>query len=313
MQIFQSLIPIFAVIGLGIVLRWRGFLTAEVTQGFNRFAYYFALPMFLFYELGSAATGTGLANQFVMILLPAAMLTAVTGWLVATAFRLPMDSRGAMIQASFRGNLAFIGLPLIFFSTDHLPDPLRSQIETAVLISIVPVVLFYNLCSVAILEYYRPQASSQSSVADLFKQVIANPLIVACVAGAAMQMSGLPIPVSISRTCEVVGASAFPMALLGIGSQLASISVVGQWVAASLATVIKAVVCPLFGWLIAMATGLDGVQLQSILILCACPTSVSSYVLTEQMQGDADLAASSVVLCTVCSLFTLSILLCLTG
>ncbi len=54
MQILNSLVPIFAVIGLGIVLRRQDFLTRDTTQGFNRFAYYFALPVFLFYKLGGA-------------------------------------------------------------------------------------------------------------------------------------------------------------------------------------------------------------------------------------------------------------------
>ncbi len=126
-------------------------------------------------------------------------------------------------------------------------------------------------------------------------------------------MMGWRLPTAVVRTCEVIGASAFPMALLGIGSQLVSISVKGKWSRALLPTMIKCVVCPLMGWILGRLIGLTGIELFVTVILCAAPTAVSSYVLAEQMDSDADLAASSVVICTAFSLFTLSILLSLAG
>ena len=124
---------------------------------------------------------------------------------------------------------------------------------------------------------------------------------------------GWHLPKAVVRTCEVVGASAFPMALLGIGSQLVSISVKGQWSLALLPTAIKCIICPLLGWVLGRLLGLTGIELQVTMILCAVPTAVSSYVLAEQMDSDADLAASSVVICTGFSLLTFGVLLSLTG
>ena len=116
MQIFNSLVPIFSVIVLGMVLRWRSFLTADTTQAFNRFAFFFALPLFLFYKLASASSGSGSANLILNTLLTAAVLTAAVSWLATWILKVPPNARGATIQASFRGNLAFIGLPLVLFS-----------------------------------------------------------------------------------------------------------------------------------------------------------------------------------------------------
>jgi predicted permease len=309
MQILNSLVPIFAVIGLGIVLRRQNFLTRDTTQGFNRFAYYFALPVFLFYKLGGAPSGANNAEWFLVTLLSASAVTLVAGWLASGWTGTRFGSRGAMIQACFRGNLAFMGLPLIMFTTYDLPPEQKAQLESAVLLTIAPVVIFYNAASVAALAIYNEQSERNFSWKTVGFNFIFNPLLIACVLGLAVQKIGWEIPTALGRTCEVLGASAFPLALLGIGSQLASISVAGHIGESLLASFFKCVFCPMVGWLVGRWAGLSGIDLQVILILCAVPTAVSSYVLADQMKGDGALAASSVVIGTAVSLFTLSVLL----
>ncbi len=313
MQILNSLVPIFSVIALGMVLRRREFLSAETTQTFNRFAYFFALPAFLFYKLASATSGSGSANLILNTLLTTVVLTAAVGWLTTWIFKIPSHVRGAMIQASFRGNLAFIGLPLVLFRIYDLPIDHKMALESAVLLALTPVVLFFNVGSVVALAVYNQKTESAISFGALAGAIAKNPLIWACIGGALFQGMAWPLPTAVVRTCEVIGASAFPMALLGIGSQLVSISVRGDWSRALLPTAIKCIICPLLGWSVGSWIGLSGIELQVTLILCAAPTAVSSYVLAEQMDGDADLAASAVVICTAFSLLTLSILLTLTG
>ena len=309
MQILNSLVPIFSVIGLGFVLRRFKFLTAEGTQAFNRFAYFFALPLFLFYKLAEAPSGTGTANLFLTTLLGASVVTAIITWVVTWLLGTSIRSRGAFIQSGFRGNLAFIGLPLIFFVTSDLPVAHKGQIEASVLIALAPVVIFFSVTSVAALAVYNEQTESGFSWGYVWFNIVSNPLVIACVIGFAFQQFDWPVPTAVVRTFNVVGGAAFPLALLGIGSQLAAISVAGQWFNAMVSSTIKCVACPIVGWLIGSSIGLTGIELQVILILCAVPTAISSYVLADQMKGDADLAASSVVICTVFSLFTLSILL----
>lgn len=313
MQILNNLVPIFAVIGLGILLRKRAFLTDESTQVFNRFAYYFALPCFLFYRISGATSPTGLANLFLTTLGLAALLTAIAGWVVSGLLKVPNRSRGAMIQACFRGNLAFIGLPLMIFMIDDLPIEQRLQIEAAMLVAIVPVIIFYNAGAVAALAIYQDHPDSKFSWSRTILTIVTNPLIVACAAGGVIQTSEFELPVVIERTCIIVGAAAFPLALLGIGSQLATITVANQWSLTIISTAIKSIACPLIGWAIGYSVGLEGFELQVILMMCAVPTAVSSYVLTDQMKGDGELAASAVVVCTAFSLISLSAVLFLTG
>ena len=313
MQIINSLVPIFSVIGLGMLLRWNGFLTKESTQAFNRFAYFFALPLFLFYKLSAAEKVTGTGNLIFVVLLLSVVITFVIAWVSSVVSNTAIISRGAAIQAGFRGNLAFVGLPVVIFLIEGVPLEQRGPIEAAVLLALTPVILFFNVGSVVALATYNGDTEKQFSYGGMFLNIAKNPLIWACVGGALFQYFDLAVPTAIGRTCRVVGASAFPLALLGIGSQLISIPSSSGWKSTVTPAVNKCVVCPLVGWGVGLLFGLSGVALQVTVILCAMPTSVSSYVLTEQMKGNADLAAGAVVVSTVASLPMLAILIWLTG
>ena len=307
--ILNSLIPIFAVIGLGIVIRRREFLDEAGTLSFNRFAYYFGLPLFLFHKLSSVAATSGLENWYTITLLLTTVIAMFCGWLVATVGGIKFASRGAFVQASLRGNLAFIGLPLVLFLINDLEISQRDSIEAAVLISLAPVIIFFNIASVGLLAIYNRDTESNFSWARVVRNIVSNPILLACLAGLIAQKVAWQVPPAIDRTCKIVGDAAFAMALIGIGSQLATIKIGSQIRLPLGSTVIKCIACPIACWAIATLIGLGGPERQVLVILAAMPTAVSSYVLAEQMNSDADLAASSVVVSTAASMLTLTALL----
>ena len=307
--ILNSLIPLFAVIGLGILLRRRNFLDEAATQSFNRFAYYIGLPLLLFHKLGSVAAEGGLANQYTLTLLLTTVAALLCGWLVGMVAGIKFSSRGAFIQASLRGNLAFMGLPLVKFLIIDLEVAQREQIEAAMLLSLSPVIIFFNIASVAMLAIYNEDTESNFSWVTVLRNIVLNPILLACLAGLLVQKLEWQIPSAISRTCEIIGPAAFPMALIGIGSQLATIAIAGRLRLPLVSTVLKCVVCPAACWAIATLIGLSGPERQVLVVLAAMPTAVSSYVLAEQMNSDAEFAASSVVVSTALSILTLTVLL----
>ncbi len=312
MQILDSLIPIFAVIGLGMLLRKRHFLTVDSTRAFNQFAYFFALPLFLFYKLAAAPPAGSQAHPMFIALISAVAATGAIGWFAGYLFGVPIRSRGSMIQAAFRGNLAFIGLPLMLFTIVELPTAQRSATEAAVLLAITPVILFYNVGSVIALAIYNEETKQSFSYRKICVSLGKNPIIWACVVGATFQHFHWQVLTPVAHICEIIGGSAFAIALVGIGSQLVSIPASNAWRATILPTVIKCIVCPIICWIVGKSIGLAGFELQAVLIMAATPTAVSSFVLADQMKGDSDLAATSVVVCTAFSFVTLSIVLLLT-
>ena len=180
------------------------------------------------------------------------------------------------------------------------------------MVAMAPIIIFYNAGSIIALAVYNENSSERVSLWSLLSEIAGNPLIWACALGIVFQLAGWPLPTPIERTCSIVGAAAFPLALIGIGSQLVSISGSPRWLETIQSTVIKCIVSPAIAFGIGVLFGLSSAELQAIVVLCGVPTAVSSFVLADQMNADADFAASAVIACTVVSLPTLSLLIWLT-
>ncbi|MFT5123540.1 MAG: putative permease [Kiritimatiellia bacterium] len=309
MLVVNSLVPVFAIMALGLVLRRTGFMTEAATQGFNRFAYFIGLPLLLFYKIGHAPIVFASANRFFWTMAGATLAGMLIMWMGAWILRVPAFSKGALLQAAFRGNLAFVGLPVVMFTFAHLPEAERVVIESAVLLAITPTIILYNLLSVAALAIYNRDSAQGLTPRKIWKNVWANPLMLGCLSGILWNLAGLTLPTPFARVCEVIAPAAFPIALIGIGGQLAQTSIRGHAVWAVWSSLVKTVCCPWAAWWIGSQLGLAGIELKILVILCAMPTAVTTYVMTDQMNGDRALAASAVVICTMLSFVSLSVIL----
>lgn len=304
--LLSILLPVFGLILLGTLLRKSEFLDAGMEAAFNKFAYFIALPAFIVLKTArSPALNAGaLLAAGALLLVTLGLL--VLGWLSARLIRLPPRSVGTLVQAAFRGNLAYIGLPVIAFALGSAPEPLRREAETLAILSMAPTVLIYNLLGVMVLEWDRRLASQRHPVTSWLQSTLKNPLILACILGFSWNALALPVPELIIRSATPIAATAFPLALLAVGARIAVLS----WRQGLLPGLMVCTVKNLAGLLLGLAVchllDLRDIPRLVILVFSVCPTAVASYVLVDQLDGDRDLAASSIALTTLGSLFALA-------
>ena len=74
-----------------------------------------------------------------------------------------------------------------------------------------------------------------------------------------------------------------------------------------ISSLIKILVAPGIGFLVANMLGLGWDERRIALIFLACPTAAASYVMTEQLGGDNKLAATTVVISSLLSVISLSL------
>jgi hypothetical protein len=141
----------------------------------------------------------------------------------------------------------------------------------------------------------------------LAKKLISNPLLLSCLLGLGIRYIGLALPLPVMRTLESIGDMSLPLALLSIGASMYQFGIHGRIAAAASAGLIKAILTPLAGFGIARLLGLDPLATYVALIFLAAPTAAASYVMAVAMDGDDQLAASSVVVSTLLALVSLSV------
>lgn len=308
MFILNSIAPIFLLIGLGKILERSGFLPESFFKGLNRLVFWFALPALLISSISQAELELGILSRIVALFTLGTFCALAFAWGITRILKLPAPSTGSFIQGSFRSNGAFIGLPVIIYALGSLD----AEAEALGTIVLAPVVILFNILGVIVLLHYGTKKSSVgTSVATFFVQLIKNPLILACALGIGLNLLQLELPVFLSRSLTALGRGALPMILLSIGASLKFEKLHGAASPSLIASLIKTVAAPAFGFLLAGLFDLSTSERMIAILYLAAPAAGMSYVMAEVMGNDATLAGRIVALSTLLSAITLPIVIAL--
>ncbi len=307
MLILNSLAPVFLLIAIGAVLQRTAFVSPNFLREANRITYWLGLPSLLFAQLAQAAHGAGEAKVALGAMLGATLLAIGLSYAVGGLMRVPGSRMGTLVQGGFRGNLAFIGLPLLY----SLPDvPLRGglSLHAAAVVLVAPMMVFYNLAAVVVLLISR-HSFGFAMLLPLLGRILTNPILLATIAGVAFAAAGLTLPPPVARTFDALGQLALPLGLLSVGGALITARLGANWRAPVASGLIKTVASPLLGWAVCRWFGLGPGQTRMIVIFMATPTAVVSYTMAIELGGDESLASGSILLSTFASLPILAAIL----
>jgi predicted permease len=305
--VLNSLAPVFLVMAVGVLVRRLRFLPEGFFGGLNQLAFWVCLPCLLYTEIarcqipGGAVLG---ATGLIAAVLPP---TLFVGWLFARALRVAPASRSAFLQGSFRGNLAFVGIPVITYALAG--NPKAAGLAALIMAPLTPL---YNVVGVLVLAPRGSKGSVWQRMRPALAAIATNPLILSCGLGLLAFWWHFQLPDALGKTVEMLGKAGLPTALLALGASLTFERVKGHFWQATAASLVRVGVGPLIGWALVAACGLTGELRTIALLYLACPTAVASYVMADQMGADKDLAGAIVVLSTIYAFPAMAVVLLLT-
>jgi predicted permease len=300
MYVVNTLGPLLALIALGAALRrWR-FASTSFFREINRLLYWIALPALLFYQTAEATIQGDAALRVFLVLLAGMVVCIGLGYLVAWLLHLPRIAVGAFVQGAYRGNLAYVGLPVILLALAAPGGQPAPGINSLAVLSLAFLIPIYNLVAVVVLLAGRSaEPRSGQTVRRMLLAMATNPLILACAAGLLFVVLKWRLPPMIRQTCVALGQMSTPLALLGIGATLTAVSLRDKLIPASAASLIKVVAAPVAGYLVGSWMGVAPTELRIALIFLATPTAAASYVMAEQLGSDEKLAGAIIVLSAI--------------
>jgi len=304
-SVVAIVLPVFLVIALGVVLTRTRFIGAELIAELNRLTYFVGLPAYLFSSISEAALGGGRALTVFGVMGGATLAALGVAYVVGKIRGVPAESFGSFLHAAIRGNLAYVGLPVISLA---LAARGAGGVWPVAPLAMAPLTVIANALGVLLLlvGHGKPGPGAWRT---LSVQLATNPLLLASVAGAAVAASGLALPQWLAQSIAVTGQMALPLALLCIGGSLVTMPLRGKRTQAVLASVLKVGVTPLLGWPLARWFGLSPDETLIALLFLATPTAAASFTLAGKLGGDEALAATSVVVSTALSLVSLTLVL----
>lgn len=305
MTIFETLAPLILLIVLGAGLARMRFLGREFMADLNKLAFWIALPAWLFSSASRAQEPAGQTALLVGLLVGATVAITLTAWGVCVAMRIPRPTHGTLMQAAFRGNLSYIGVPVVAYSFAGETAAMATAAVVMVLL-----MAFYNALAVVVLQSGSSHGSDWKNAA---RAIATNPLLVSGLLGLVVAWLGIPVPGFFDRALGTLGVAAVPIALLCIGGSLAVISLRGRrsWIVAAAA--LKVGILPLIVFVFGRWAGLGAVEMRIAMVFAACPTAAASYVMACQMGGDEALASGSIALSTILAVASLATALWVTG
>ncbi len=308
MNVINAVIPVFAIIAIGAGLQKFDFLSERQFAGITRIVYWVGLPCLLFNKISTAEYGGGSSIRIFLVVISGMVVGMILSYAIVKITKMPFRTAGPFVQASFRGNLAFIGLPVIIYAASGMFDNNGASVETLAVLVLAPIVPVYNIVSVLVLLAGRRKLDRQAAK-QLFREVATNPLLIASVLALTLSLLHVPMPTVLARTTDAVGQMSLPLALVSIGGSLVNVELRGSVYEAATAAVIKVAATPLVGILLVRWYELGALESKLALIYLACPTAATSYVLVEQLGGDRAVATGSIVISTLLAMLSLSLVI----
>jgi len=304
LEILNIVLPVFAVIALGALLRRWQIIDQSFIHQTNRLVFYAALPLLLFYKIGMADFFASF-NATLVFVSSVGLLIAFAGaysWGKLRGYS--PATLGAFTQGAFRGNLAYVGLAMVFnaYGEEGLT---RAGLLMGFLVPIL------NLLAIGALLLPHRNRSSATGQVSWLKQLALNPLILASALGVAWSFLSIPMPLMLERTLHIETGMALPLALLAIGASFSLEKLRGDLTVAFFATGIKLAWLPLVTAGLLHLAGVNGLDFAIGVLLAATPAATANYIFAHQLGGDAELSGSIVMMSTLssCATYTLILLL----
>ncbi|TLU72483.1 AEC family transporter [Lichenicoccus roseus] len=314
--VLSAVLPIFGLILAGYVCGRRNTLGDGATDSLNRFVVYLALPALLF--LGAAHVNRATAG-------PPGFLVAFSAAMMASfalSFALERRAGHRVADSAIAGlgggyaNTGFMGIPLclaLFGPAGLQPALMASLPNISGLFAVALVLIEFDLQSAPGL------GRTLLKVAGALAR---NPLVVAPLAGFALDLSGLGMPPAVLHFMTLLGDAASPCALVTIGLFLSHrpdpAHVPGDQ-PAELRSIVRQVatkllVQPGVTWLCLLAlerwqgVAMPTVWSASAILIAALPTGTGPFMLAKLYDREAASISRVILVSTILSVVSITLL-----
>lgn len=289
---------------IGYVLMKTGFFTREFVDTSNKLIFYIFLPVLLFYKISISDFSQVFILPNILIMYGSIFLVFFISYGLAKIIKLSTSQTGTFIMNTFRGNLAYIGLPICFYAFGEYG-------LTAASILIAFAAPLVNILGVISLIIFNKNSIKPTLI---IKETVLNPLVIACLLGIGVSVTGITLPLFIERTLSIISGITLPLALFAIGGTIEFRQFQGSFLAIGANVLMKLVASPLIAYLfLKISRESLTVPDKVLVIMLGCPTAVAAYLFAASLNGDKDLASSTIIATTVLSIFSFGIWLHLLG
>ena len=302
LDVLNISIPFFALIFLGFGAHAIGFIDAAGARTMSKFAFYVTLPPFMFLKITASDPAAILNWGFIWRYESSTILIYLTAALIAQlSFRLGRLESGIFGLNVAYPNYGYMGIPLAilaFGDEAALPMALILFADTIVLLTLTACFVSGN------------EGGPVAAIKRISLTMIANPLVIAVLAGLLFSASGLILPKIPQQFGTLLAGAAAPVALFALGATLFGQPVSAAAAEVSAISLLKLILHPLLVALFFL--GLPGQEplWVKVAILSSClPVAANVFMLANHYGAYTGRTASAILMSTALASATVPIIL----
>ncbi len=299
----NALLPVLLVIVVGWAAANIPIIPREQWAGLDTLMYYILFPSLLIVALTttdlSALPFTTLGLALILSILTMATLALLLRPLLAARFGVDGPGFTSIFQGATRWNTT-VAIAIAGFLYGAEGVALMS-------VAIVAMIPLLNVLCVSVLSWFA--AATRPSPKRIAIELARNPLILACVIGIVLNLTGIVLPSGVGSALKLLGNAGLACGVLAVGAGLNLHSLRRPGVRLAVGTLLRLLLMPLFVAGFSALLGVTGMARGIAVLAAAVPTASASYVLARKMGGDARLMAEIVTFQTLLAVITLPLYL----
>lgn len=309
LDIFNVIIPVFAIIGVGyLAVRLRLF-PADGTKALVAFVNNFATPCLLCEAMLTADFSKAFNLAIIVPFYVGALVLLLSGSLIARFLfkQRPGESVSTGFSATYT-NTVLVGIPIIqrAYGAQALPTVF------SIIALHAPVLLTLGM---VVMELVRRDAAPwHRTVVIIVSRILRNPLLWGVGLGALGNFLRIPVPEPGTAFLTMMSTAVLPASLFGLGGALNEYKLSESWLIASIISFLKLMIHPAIAYALmiwVLHVPMDVARYG--IIVAAMPAGINVYLFATYYDRSVNVAANVVLISTVASLATISFWLLVLG
>ncbi len=293
----KAIFPVFGWILLGTLLYRNVPVTQRLFSRGEQLIFYLGLPGLLFATATKIDIEQVSSSTYTLAGVIATLACLTVGILMARWRGHSQGDIGVISQASFRANLAIIGLALCASTFG----------EEGLVLAAMPVALWTLLFNILAVVVLNSAYGGRFALLPVALALLKNPLIIGICLGLFVALSGAVLPPDFYQGSKIYSKIVIPLSLIFLGGAIELRPARQSRQAIVLASLLRLLIAPLIATAICLLMGLRGAELGVNFLLLSGPVAVASHIMVAAKGGNARLAANIVVITTALAPFTITL------
>jgi predicted permease len=306
--LLDVILPVFLVIGFGYVAVWRGLFPVAGVDGVLRFAQSFAVPCLLFQAIANLDLSAAFDARLLFSFYTGAAICFALGMIGARVFfKRDWEDCVAIGFCCLFSNSVLLGLPISerAYGAD--------QLTGNYIIIAVHSPFCYGL-GITVMEFVRNRGQGGVTLLrSVSRAMFHNPLVIGIIGGFVVNFTEFIIPAVVDDALSLIVRAALPAALFALGGVLIQYKPEGDMKTIAMVCSIGLVLHPAIVWAMGSALSVPQDLFRSGVLTAAMAPGFNAYIFANMYERGHRVAASSVLIATASSIFTVWVWLGLLG